>query len=218
LPHAILIGDADIVKAIELLIRGIATGLIIAAPVGPVNVICVQRTIAKGWRSGLVSGLGSAVADTLYGAIAAFSIAFVIRILIREEFWIRLVGGALLIVIGAVYYFRRPQPIEKQVANSERREFVSTLVLTWTNPTTVLSFLVVLSAVGLDGNQTWYLTSVVVFGIFAGSMLWWTVLTGVVNHIRDRFSDRTMVWMNRAAGLAIGGFGIVMMLLSRSHR
>jgi len=118
LPHAILIGDADIVKAIELLIRGIATGLIIAAPVGPVNVICVQRTIAKGWRSGLVSGLGSAVADTLYGAIAAFSIAFVIRILIREEFWIRLVGGALLIVIGAVYYFRRPQPIEKQVANS----------------------------------------------------------------------------------------------------
>ena len=81
----------------------------------------------------------------------------------------------------------------------------------------MLSFLAVLSAVGLASNKTWYLTMVVVLGIFAGSMLWWTILTGAVNHFRDRFSDRTMLWINRAAGLAIGGFGIVMMLLSRSH-
>src|ERR1044071_7571247 len=99
-------------NALELLLRGVAAGLIIAAPVGPVNVICVQRTIARGWRSGLISGFGSGGADTVYGAIAAFSITFVIRILIREEFWIRLVGGALLIVIGAVYWFQRPESIE----------------------------------------------------------------------------------------------------------
>ena len=115
-------------QALELLMRGVATGMIIAAPVGPVNVICVQRTIAKGWRSGLISGLGSAVADTLYGAIAAFSITFVIRILIREEFWIRLVGGALLIVIGVVYYCKRPQSIGKRgpsriIRNSPPRSF-----------------------------------------------------------------------------------------------
>jgi len=206
------------VKALELLIRGVAAGLIIAAPVGPVNVICVQRTLARGWRSGLISGLGSAAADTLYGAIAAFSITFVIGLLIRQEFWIRLAGGALLIVIGAVYYFRRPQPIGKQEAESESTKFVSTFILTLTNPTTVLSFLVVLSAVGLAGNKTWYLTLVVVFGIFAGSMLWWIILTSVVNHFRDRFSDRAMLWMNRAAGVAIAGFGIVMMILSRSRR
>ena len=218
LPHAALIGDAGIMKALELLIRGVAAGLIIAAPVGPVNVICFQRTIAKGWRSGLISGLGSAAADMLYGAIAAFSITFVIRILIREEFWIRLAGGALLIVIGVVYYRKRPQSIGKKEAASDRSEFASTFILTLANPTTVLSFLVVLSAIGLAGNKTWYLTIVVVFGTFAGSMLWWTILTGVVNHFRDRFSDRTMLWMNRAAGFAIAGFGIVMMLLSRSHR
>jgi threonine/homoserine/homoserine lactone efflux protein len=204
-------------KALELLIRGIAAGLIIAAPVGPVNVICVQRTIAKGWRSGLISGLGSAVADTLYGAIAAFSITFVIRILIREAFWIRLVGGALLIVIGAVYWFRQPKSIQEHEKESERTEFASTLILTLTNPTTVLSFLVVLSAVGLARNKTWYLTLLTVGGIFAGSMLWWMILTGVVNRFRDRFSDRSMLWMNRVAGLAIAGFGIVMMLMSRRH-
>src|SRR5579862_6267184 len=136
-------------NALELLIRGVAGGVIIAAPVGPVNVICVQRTIAKGWRSGLISGLGSALADTLYGSIAAFSITFVIQALIREQFWIRLVGGFLLLIIGIVYYWKRPASIEEQQQESNRTDLVSTLLLTLTNPTTVLSFLVVLSALGL---------------------------------------------------------------------
>lgn len=205
-------------KAIELLIRGVLAGLIIAAPVGPVNVICVQRTIAKGWRSGLISGLGSAVADSIYGAIAAFSITFVIRILIREEFWIRLAGGSLLILIGVLYYFKQPQSIEEQERQSERTEFVSTFLLTLTNPTTVLSFLIVLSAVGLASNENWWLTSLIVAGIFCGSMLWWIILTATVNHFRKRFSDRTMLWMNRVAGLAIGAFGLITILSSRSHR
>src|SRR5689334_21706900 len=116
-------------KALELLIRGIVAGLIIAAPVGPVNVICVQRTIAKGWRSGLISGLGSAVADTIYGAIAAFSITFVIRILVRDEFWIRLVGGSLLILIGVLYYFKPPQSLAQPEAKSDHTEFASTFFL-----------------------------------------------------------------------------------------
>jgi threonine/homoserine/homoserine lactone efflux protein len=183
-----------------------------------VNVICVQRTIAKGWRSGLISGFGSAAADTLYGAIAAFSITFVIGAVIREQFWIRLVGGALLVVIGIVYYCKQPQSIAKHAAESEATEFASTFVLTLTNPTTILSFLVVLSAAGLAGNKTWYLTLVVVFGLFAGSMLWWLILASVVARFRNRFNDRAMLWMNRGAGFAIGGFGIVMMLLSRSRR
>jgi threonine/homoserine/homoserine lactone efflux protein len=204
-------------KALELLIRGILAGLIIAAPVGPVNVICVQRTIAKGWRSGLISGLGSAVADTIYGSIAAFSITFVIRILIREEFWIRLVGGCLLILIGVVYYFKPPQSLKNPEPESDRTEFASTFFLTLTNPTTVLSFLVVLSALGLARNETWSLTSLIVGGVFTGSMLWWFILTGTVNYFRDRFSNRTMLWMNRVAGLAIGAFGLVTILTSRSH-
>ena len=202
-------------NAIELLLRGVAAGLIIAAPVGPVNIICVQRTIARGWRAGLVSGLGSAVVDTFYGAIAAFSITLVIGMLVREEFYIRVVGGALLMGIGLVYYFKRPRALEAEGEVSQGRDFASTAVLTATNPTTVLSFLVVLSAVGLGGNKTLGLTLVAVGGVFVGSMLWWVLLTGIVNHFRDRFSDRSALWMNRLAGVAIGGFGLVMMLLSR---
>src|SRR5580693_4772009 len=97
------------VDALELFVRGVLAGLFIAAPVGPVNVLCISRTLTKGWKSGLISGLGAAAADTLYGCIAGFSITFVIQFLIREEFWIRLFGGILLVLIGIRYYFKQPQ-------------------------------------------------------------------------------------------------------------
>ena len=101
-------------SALELLIKGVLAGLMISAPVGPVNVLVVQRTIAKGCRAGLVAGLGAGFADTMYGAIAGFSITFVIRFLILEQFWIRLGGGCLLILIGIWYYRREPQGLRKQ--------------------------------------------------------------------------------------------------------
>src|SRR5437763_7565735 len=100
-------------NAVELLFRGLLAGLFIAAPVGPVNVLCISRTLSKGWRSGLVSGLGAATADALYGCIAGFSITFIIQFLIREEFWIRLFGGIFLVLIG-VSYFKRPQSLSTE--------------------------------------------------------------------------------------------------------
>ncbi len=201
---------------IELFLRGTACGFLIAAPVGPVNVLCLQRTILRGWRSGVLSGLGSALADTIYGGIAGFSISVVIAFLIRREFWIRLFGGFLLIGIGVWYYLRRPRPLKMgRAEESERSDYVSTFLLTLTNPTTVLSFLAVLAALGLGRQREWYLTLLVVLGIFCGSMVWWVVLTAMVHKLRDRFNDRTLLWMNRAGGLAIGLFGVITLLLSR---
>lgn len=206
-------------KGLELLIRGLAAGLIITAPVGPVNVLCVQRTITKGWRSGLFSGLGSAAADTIYAAIAGFSISFIIQFLLREIFWIRFFGGILLIGLGVWYYFRPPQHLDKEKkSDSDTSDSASTFLLTLTNPTTVLSFLAVLAGLGLSESRPWYLTLVMIGGIFAGAMLWWFILTGVANRLRDKFTDRSMVWMNRIGGLAIGIFGVVMLILSRSHK
>src|ERR1700685_4154165 len=99
--------DAALVD-LELPIRGLAAGLIIAAPVGPVNVLCIQRSLQKGWRSGVISGLGAALVDTLYGGIAGFSISLVIQFLLREQTWIRLIGGILLIGLGVYYYNKKP--------------------------------------------------------------------------------------------------------------
>jgi len=184
-------------------------GLAIAAPVGPVNVLCASRTLAKGRASGVLSGLGAASADAFYGGIAAFSITLVIDFLRRELFWIRVVGGLLLVLIGVIYFRKPVRPIDRdRKEDTHHSDFTSTLFLTMTNPTTVLSFLAVLTALGLNGAHDWRLNFLVVGGIFAGSMAWWLLLVGIVDRLRDRFNGGAMTWMNRVAGIAIGLFGM----------
>src|SRR5690349_24272974 len=115
---------------LELLLRGVLAGLAIAIPVGPVNILCISRTLTNGRTTGIISGLGAATADTFYGAIAGFSISLVINFLVREKFWIRLVGGALLIAIGFVYWFKRPKSLDEQEEESGHSAYVTTLLLT----------------------------------------------------------------------------------------
>ena len=204
---------------LELPIRGVVAGLIIAAPVGPVNLLCIRRTLEKGWKSGIVSGLGAAVADTLYGAIAGFGITLVIQLLIREEFWIRMIGGIFLAGIGVVYYCKPPRSLHAgEDDSSANSDFASALLLNVTNPTTVLSFMAVLATLGVGRQRPLWQTVFLVAGIFCGSMTWWTILVSTANRLRDRITDRTMRWMNHAAGIAIGGFGLVNVLLSRGYR
>ena len=199
----------------ELLLRGAIAGLAISAPVGPVNVLCVSRTIAKGRLAGIASGFGAAAADTTYGSIAGFSITLIIDWLVRELFWIRVVGGVLLIAIGLVYYFRRPKSLgDGTPRDSAGSDIATTFLLTLTNPTTVLSFLAVLAVLGLGERRPWPLTSFLVLGIFLGAMFWWTLLAMISGHFRDRFNDRAVVWLNRIGALAIGAFGLITMGLA----
>jgi threonine/homoserine/homoserine lactone efflux protein len=201
----------------ELLIRGLLAGLMIAAPVGPVNVLCMHRTILGGWRSGVISGLGAATADMLYGGIAGFSITFIIGFLERELFWIRLIGGILLMGIGAMYFFKDPGSFDAKEDTSAASNFRSTFLLTLTNPTTILSFLAVLAALGMGQHRRWWLTVFLVAGIFCGSMSWWMILSSIVSRLRHKVNDSVLRWMNRIAGLAIGGFGIASFVLSRGR-
>jgi threonine/homoserine/homoserine lactone efflux protein len=201
--------EGDLV-GVWLVSKGVVAGLAIAVPVGPVNVLCASRTLSKGRLSGLISGFGAATADMLYGAIAGFSITFLIAFLEREEFWIRVIGGLLLVAIGVRYFCKPAQAVNLRSENgAAHSDFASTLLLTLTNPTTVLSFLAVLAGLGMGGHRAWWLTFLLVGGIFCGSMLWWVILVLMVNRFRDRFDQRAMRRLNRVAGLAIGGFGIV---------
>lgn len=202
-------------EAIHLLWRGAAAGLAISAPVGPVNVLCVSRTLTKGWLAGLISGFGAAAADTFYGAIAGFSISIVINFVLREESKLRFFGGILLVLIGVWYFFRSPAALSKRGEEKEaaHSDFVTAFLLNLTNPTTVLSFLAVLAVLGLSGRRPVGLTLVTIGGIFAGSMMWWLILIGITHKLRNKFNDRAMCWMNRVAGIAIGCFGLVMVSL-----
>ena len=204
-------------REVQLLLGGFIVGLMIAVPVGPVNILCIHRTIASGWKSGVISGLGAAAADMLYGGIAGFSITLVVRFLVREQYWIRFFGGILLLVIGALYFFKRPGPLHahKPERGSAYSDMRSTFLLTLTNPTTVLSFLALLAALGMGNQRQWWLTVFLVGGIFCGSMAWWIALGSIVNCFRDRFNDRVLLLMNRFAGLAIAGFGVAAFVFRR---
>jgi threonine/homoserine/homoserine lactone efflux protein len=201
-------------NSLWLFLKGLAAGLAIAVPVGPVNVLVASRALVRGRRSAIVSGAGAAMADTLYGSVAGFSITFIIQFLKREEFWIRVVGGALLVGIGIAYFFKAPHRMGgRECDPSAHSELVSTLLLTLTNPTTVLSFLAVLAALGLGGEDPGWSTLLVVGGIFCGSMFWWIFLTESVYRLRNRFNDASIRWMNRIGGVAIGLFGAVTFVL-----
>jgi threonine/homoserine/homoserine lactone efflux protein len=202
---------------IIFLIKGLIAGLAISAPVGPVNVLCISRTLRKGRVAGIVSGLGAGTADTIYGAIAGFSISFVIEFLIREEFWIRLFGGIALIGIGVHYFLRKPAPLEEE-GGSVHSGYVTAFLLNLTNPTVVLSFLAVLTALGLQKPKSWAENIILVTGIFLGAMLWWIILVATTEHFRDRFNARAMLWMNRIAGIAIGGFGLATLIIAGASR
>jgi threonine/homoserine/homoserine lactone efflux protein len=205
-------------REIGLLIGGIIVGLMIAMPVGPVNILCIHRALEAGWKSGVISGLGAAAADMLYGGVAGFSITLVVQFVVREQFWIRFFGGILLVLIGIFYFFKRPEPLNAQMQDrgSAFSDMRSTFLLTMTNPTTVLSFLAILAALGMGNRRQWGLTLFLVGGIFCGSMVWWIVLSSIVNRFRDRFNDRTLLLMNRIAGIAIGGFGVAAFVLLRT--
>ena len=144
-------------REVYLLIGGIIVGLMIAIPVGPVNILCIHRTLESGWKSGVISGLGAAAADMLYGGVAGFSITLIVQFVLREQFWIRFFGGILLIVIGIFYFFMRPEPLNVQTEGrgSPYSDMRSTFLLTMTNPTTVLSFLAILAALGLGNQRQW---------------------------------------------------------------
>ncbi len=199
---------------LQLLVKGALAGLAISASVGPVNVFCLSRTIAKGRAAGLISGVGAAAADTFYGSIAGFSISFIITFLLREIFWIRSIGGLVLIALGIQYYWKKPESMQKSREGSAHSDWATAFLLNLTNPTTVLSFLGVLAVLGMSRPRQWWHTLILVGGIFTGAMFWWVTLALVAGHYRERFNDRSLLWINRSAGVAIGIFGGITLLLA----
>ena len=165
---------------IEFLLRGLVIGFSIAAPVGPIGVLCIRRTLAEGYASGLASGLGAATADAIYGCIAAFGLTLISNFLVSQETWLRLVGGVFLCYLGIRTLLKKPT---EQAAVARRSgligAFASTFLLTLTNPITIISFVAIFAGLGLAGASESYLSaSVLISGVFLGSSLWWLLLSG----------------------------------------
>jgi threonine/homoserine/homoserine lactone efflux protein len=195
---------------IAFLLRGLVIGFSIAAPVGPIGVLCIRRTLADGQAAGFASGLGAATADALYGSIAGFGLTFISGILIGQRAWLSLIGGLFLCYLGVRTFLSRPAEGAAAAAGSLAGAYASTFFLTLTNPLTILTFTAVFAGLGVASAGGSYLTAgLLVLGVFLGSALWWLILSASVSLLRARFSGRGLPWVNRVSGVIITAFGLL---------
>jgi threonine/homoserine/homoserine lactone efflux protein len=211
----------------SLFFRGLLIGFAIAAPVGPVGVICIRRSLAYGRASGFASGLGAATADAFYGSIAAFGLAVVLNLLLGQRLTFQLMGGFFLIYLGVRTILEKPTtlaiipeispirgapPIHRSLSwHALGQDYISTFLLTLTNPMTILSFAAVFAGLGattVPGGGI-----LVVVGVFTGSALWWLALSLVTGHFHGRLAGTgVLLWINRISGGIILIYGLVALI------
>jgi threonine/homoserine/homoserine lactone efflux protein len=203
------------VENASLFLRGLIIGFSIAAPVGPIGVLCIRRTLAEGRLAGFLSGMGAASADMLYGAVAAFGLTAVQELLIGQSTWLRIAGGIFLLYLGGRTFFSKPS---ERAAEARRGglfgAYLTTFFLTITNPLTILSFIAIFAGLRLgemDGN--FLSAAFMVLGVFLGSAAWWLTLSTGVSFLRDKFTPAWLTWVNRLAGVIIFIFGLLALLL-----
>ena len=195
---------------ISLLLKGLVIGFSIAAPVGPIGVLCIRRTLVQGRLYGFISGLGAASADAIYGAIAGFGLTFISNFLVEQQTWLRLIGGLFLFVLGLKTLLEKPTD---QAFSDQRNKLIdaysSTFFLTITNPITIISFAAIFAGLGLASDgRSYFSAGILVLGVFTGSLLWWLLLSGGAGIFREKFTLNGLQWTNRISGAVIIGFGI----------
>ncbi len=195
-------------ESLLLFAQSLLIGLSIAAPVGPIGLLTIQRTLALGSAAGLATGLGAAVADAVYGAIGAFGVTVLIQWLTGARTWLSLGGGAFLLWM-AWSTWRAPVAERAASAGSGAdllRCFAGTFLLTLSNPATILSFIAVFGA--LAGRVAITTPWPMILGVLLGSALWWLLLSGVVGRLRERFDARWRRRVNQASALLLAGFAL----------
>jgi len=198
----------------NLFVKGLVIGFSIAAPVGPIGVLCIRRTLAEGRISGFVSGMGAATADALYGCVAGFGVTYISNFLMGQQFAFRLIGALFLGYLGARIFFSKPaEAPSKAEGKGLAGAYASTLFLTLTNPVTILAFAAIFAGLGLGNSGGDYTAGMLlVLGVFLGSAAWWLFLSTGVGLFRTWFNGPRLRWVNRLSGVIIGGFGFLALL------
>ncbi|MBI4962820.1 MAG: LysE family transporter [Desulfomonile tiedjei] len=199
---------------VSFFIKGLIIGFSLALPVGPIALLCIRRTLARGPAAGIASGLGAACADLIFGAIAGFGVSAVADFLVEHQVALRLVGGVFLCYLGVRIF--RSVPRERTAGSEDTglvRYFASAFVLTLTNPITLFAFAAIFATSGVGLASDGFLSvALLVLGVFAGSALWWLVLSGVVSIFHRTISLRGIQIVNRISGTLIAVVGVIILI------
>ena len=213
-----------------LFLKGAIFGLLIAAPVGPIGIMCIQRTMQYGWISGLIVGLGAALADTFYGAVAGFGIVLISDFILAYQLWFKIAGGCILLVIGLNLLLNKNKEIQENnqdtthnVRNNAKihsfsakyADFMTSFMITFTNPGTIIAFIAIFATFGMTGYADKpILGSVLVLGVFTGAFLWWAGLSYIVQCYKHKIGRRLYHNINKvSASLIIAFSGLAFLSL-----
>jgi threonine/homoserine/homoserine lactone efflux protein len=201
---------------IEFLAKGVMVGFVASIPLGPVGVLCIQRTINKGRISGLFSGMGAATVDSFFALVAALGLTFIINFIEEQQFYFQLLGGGVLILLGTRIFNTNPV---RQIRRHRKKknklveDFFSVLFLTLSNPLAIFLFVAGFAGIGLvTSKDSSIKSSLIIAGVFFGALLWWALLTFFVDLFRKKFRLKQLWWINKIAGILIIVFGVVAML------
>ena len=197
------------------LLKGFIVGLGASIPLGPLGVLCVQKTLSKGRNSGFITGLGASFSDTLYAAISLLGLAFIENLIDKNRDIVMIIGGAIIIYIGIRIFFTNPikQIRQKNTNKKHVQDFIEAFLMTVTNPGAIFLILGLLAAVGININDNAMRPSVaiILLGVFLGTVTWWFTLSTGINVFRKKFRIRQLVMINRVSGAIMGVLGVIAM-------
>jgi threonine/homoserine/homoserine lactone efflux protein len=212
------VGAQLVLSTLQLVLVGIGIGVLMAAPIGPVNVLVIQRAVAGGFWAGLAAGIGAVVGDGLLAAIAAFSVTAISNAMYSYSGWIQLIGGFLLVAFGVALLFTHPTmkiPVGQKSHLLEHTGIIpQTFFLTVTNPGAILGMAAMIGGLGslMGGLNTYLEALLLVAAVMGGSLLWWLGLSELIATIRHKLTESRLKLINRIAGAVLIAFGLILLL------
>ncbi len=199
---------------LSILIKGVLVGVGASVPLGPIAILCVQKTLSKGRNAGFITGLGAATSDTLYAAISLLGLAFMQNLITENKTWVMIVGGVIILCIGIKVFLSNPikQIQQKEESNRHFADFFESFFMTISNPGAIFLILGLLTAVGIDttGHSAKDIAvPTILWSIFMGAATWWFILTGTINKFRRKFRIKQLITFNRVSGVIIGVLGLI---------
>lgn len=195
------------------IVKALLVGFVAGIPIGPVGILCIQKTLNKGMWNGFATGLGSAIMEIIYAAVALFSMAFVAEFIQANRDWVMIIGGLVIIFVGISTFFKNPVDRLKGANIETSGRFTDSLqgfLLTLSNPGALVIMLSLFAFAGIDPEafDTKYTMGIMIFAVFIGESAWWLVLSSGVNHFRKKFSLRGLLLLNRISGSIIAVLGL----------